>query len=73
MSACASSTSTSSESAYVARGLLRFKRPPVPSQYATLMGVLSMVQGAMMVGDERFCSLEQGCKPCPVCNSTVRA
>ena len=25
----------------------------------------------MMVGHERFCSLEQGCKPCPVCNSTV--
>ena len=25
-----------------------------------------------MVGEERFCSLEQGCKPCPVCNSTVR-
>ena len=27
--------------------------------------------GAMMVGHERFCSLEQGCKPCPVCNGTV--
>jgi len=24
--------------------------------------------GAMMVGHERFCSLEHGCKPCPVCN-----
>lgn len=27
--------------------------------------------GAMMVGEERFCSLERGCKPCPVCHSTV--
>lgn len=26
--------------------------------------------GAMMVGHERFCSLEQGCKVCPVCDST---
>jgi hypothetical protein len=25
-----------------------------------------------MVGHERFCSLEQGCKPCPICNGTVR-
>lgn len=24
--------------------------------------------GAMMVGHERFCSLEAGCKACPVCN-----
>ena len=24
-----------------------------------------------MVGHERFCSLEQGCKPCPICNGTV--
>ena len=38
-----------------------------------LLSDLSCAQGAMMVGDERFCSLEQGCKPCPVCNSTVRA
>jgi hypothetical protein len=29
--------------------------------------------GAMMVGHERFCSLEQGCKPCPICNGTVRS
>lgn len=31
------------------------------------------VSGAMMVGHERFCSLEQGCKPCPICNGTVRS
>lgn len=24
--------------------------------------------GAMMVGHERFCSLEAGCKACPVCD-----
>jgi hypothetical protein len=25
--------------------------------------------GAMMVGEERFCSLATGCKACPICNS----
>lgn len=25
--------------------------------------------GAMMVGEERFCSLAHGCKQCPICNS----
>lgn len=28
--------------------------------------------GAMRVGEHVFCSLDSGCKPCPVCNSKVR-
>ena len=27
--------------------------------------------GAMMVGEELFCSLAHGCKQCPICNSKV--
>ena len=26
----------------------------------------------MRVGEHVFCSLDSGCKPCPVCNSKVR-
>lgn len=37
-----------------------------------LMCTTMCCAGAMMVGHERFCSLEQGCKPCPICNGTVR-
>ena len=29
--------------------------------------------GAMMVGEELFCSLAHGCKQCPICNSKVRS
>lgn len=28
--------------------------------------------GALTLGKERFCSLEGGCKPCPVCNAKVK-
>ena len=27
--------------------------------------------GALTLGNERFCSLENGCKPCPVCKAKV--
>lgn len=33
---------------------------------------LLLCAGAMMVGEERFCSLAHGCKQCPICNSKVR-
>mmetsp|Transcript_2698 Transcript_2698/g.7986 ORF Transcript_2698/g.7986 Transcript_2698/m.7986 type:complete len:273 (+) Transcript_2698:311-1129(+) len=51
-----------------------FNQKPKPSPCACCTGSGSRSceychsTGAMMVGHERFCSLEHGCKPCPVCN-----
>ncbi len=37
-----------------------------------LLYMLIVATGAMMVGEERFCSLAHGCKQCPICKSKVR-